>query len=45
MCVCAHTGVRACVWLGLKQVTVGTRVWSTARLVGGALSVLTGAGN
>lgn len=30
---------------GLKKVAVGTRVWSTVRLVGGALCVLTGADN
>lgn len=41
MCVCVSIQEG---W-GLKQVIVGTRVWSTGRLVGVALCVLTGAGN
>lgn len=44
VCVCVHSR-EGVMWWGLKQATVGTRVRSTARLVGVALCVLTGAGN
>ena len=43
-CVCPYRR-EGVMWWGLKQVTVGSRVWSAARLVGGALCVLIGGGN